>query len=169
MKVFFQDEGRFGRICEPVGAWAPGGCRPVVGAQIIRQYTHVYSAVCPADGSSFSLILPYSDTDSMRLFLEEFTKAFRNYRLVLILDGAGWHKPTEFRELPNMRLLFLPPYSPELNPVEHLWDHLREKYFRNRLWPSLQKLEDQLEVALNILVDSTDLVQKLCGFDWAII
>jgi len=167
LKVFFEDEARFGRICEPSAAWAPPGVRPVVAAQIVRQYTHAYGAVCPADGEVFSLILPHSDTPSMKLFVRELASAYPNHRMVLILDQAGWHTSNELRDLPDVRLVPLPPYSPELNPVEHLWDHLREKHFRNRLWTSLDDLEDQLEVALKCLSDSPALIQKLCGFRWA--
>ncbi|WP_152537227.1 transposase [Acidithiobacillus thiooxidans] len=69
----------------------------------------------------------------------------------MIMDGAGWHKSHHLQLAENLRLLFLPPYSPELNPQEHLWDELREKYFHNRAFDSLVALEDQLVVGLRAL------------------
>jgi len=65
-----------------------------------------------------------------------------------LLDGAGWHKASSLEGFKNMRLIPLPPYSPELNPVEHLWDELREKFFGNFVFHSLDALEDHLEKAL---------------------
>lgn len=62
----------------------------------------------------------------------------------MVLDGAGWHRSAALRVLANMQLLSLPPYAPELNPVEHLWDELREKHFHNRVFNSLDALEDHL-------------------------
>ncbi|MFC1736570.1 transposase [Candidatus Hydrogenedentota bacterium] len=72
--MYFQDEARFGRMHDPVRCWAPEGSRPSVRVQRIREYTHVYSAVCLADGDSFSLILPYVNTEMMSLFLKEFSR-----------------------------------------------------------------------------------------------
>jgi len=71
--VYFEDEARFGRMQNPVRCWAPGGFRPLVKLQRVREYTHVYSAVCPKNGDSFSLILPYANTDMMTIFFREFS------------------------------------------------------------------------------------------------
>ena len=73
LKLFFQDEGRFGRINCLSRCWLPKGERAIVGHQTIRQYTSVYTAVCPGTGENYSLILPYADTASMNLFLEELS------------------------------------------------------------------------------------------------
>jgi len=169
LKVFFQDEARFGRMYDPVYCWAPKRVRPRVPLQRIREYTHVYSAVCPKDGNSFSMILPYADTDMMRLFLREFTDYFRAYRVVMVLDGAAWHKGETLRAFDNLRLLYQPPHSPELNPAEHLWDHLRETYFGNRYWESLDDLEQALDTALREVMHNPYALQSIVGFHWAIL
>jgi transposase len=70
------------------------------------------------------------------------TQRCPNERIVMILDGAGWHRSGELTEPANLRLLSLPPYAPALNPVENLWDELREKHFHNRVFASLNALED---------------------------
>ena len=66
----------------------------------------------------------------------------------MVMDGASWHKAKKFELFDNIRIIHQPPYSPEVNPVEHLWEHLREKYFKNGYWYSMDKLEDDLENAL---------------------
>jgi transposase len=169
LKVFFQDEGRFGRISDPTGCWAPGGVRPLVPAHLVREYTHVFSAVCPRDGQSFSLVLPYADTEAMQIFLKELADCYKDYRVVVILDRAAWHRSPQFMKFENLRILYQPPYSPEVNPVEHLWEHIREKYLRNWVWDSLEALETELVRILQELVQSTETLQSLTGFHWAII
>ena len=82
--------------------------------------------------------------------------------------GAGWHRSSAFRLPDNLRLLFLPPYSPELNPPQHLWDELREKYFHNRVFESLDTLEDHLTVALRNLENAPDRVKSITGWGWII-
>ena len=169
LKIIFQDEGRFGRICKASVCWAPKGLRPTVKAQIIREYTHVFSATCPNDGQSVSLILPYADTNAMKIFMEEVSQQLKAYRVIMVMDGAAWHKSKQLGEFENIRTVYLPPYSPELNPVEHLWEHIREKYLRNSFWQSIEELEKILEKILQEISKSLKTVQSLVGFKWAIL
>ena len=168
LRLYFQDEARFGRMQNPVRCWAPEGFRPSVKLQRVREYTHVYSAVCPIDGDSFSLILPYANTDMMSIFLREFSEYSLNYRIVMVMDGAAWHKAKKLELFDNIRIIYQPPHSPEVNPVEHLWEHLREKYFRNGFWPTMDKLEDDLAHALVEVSKSKETIKNLAGFYWAI-
>ena len=117
----FQDEARFGRIADVRRCWCPKPLRPMVRAMVTQEYTYAYAAVCPADGRMDSLILPHVNGRCMQLFIDELAARYRNERIILILDGAGWHKSLEIRLPDNLRLTFLPPYAPELNPVEHIW------------------------------------------------
>jgi transposase len=169
LKVFFQDEARFGRISELFSCWAPAGVRPVVQAQIIRQYTYVFSAVCPHDGESFSLILPYADSAAMEIFMEGLSEQYSQYRLILVMDQAAWHRTSNLNRFKNIRIIYLPPYSPEVNPAEHLWEHIREKYLRHGSWLSMDTLEDKLEKALVLVQKSKQIIQGLVGFNWALI
>lgn len=84
------------------------------------------------------------------MFQDEVASRHPNDRIILVLDGAGWHRSHTLKLPHNLRLLMLPPYSPELNPVENLWDELREKSFHNRVFDSLDALENHLEAALCI-------------------
>ena len=87
--------------------------------------------------------------------------------IVMVLDGAGWHK-SPFQLADNLRLIFLPPYAPELNPQEHVWDELREKYFHNRAFDSLEALEAHLEQGLAQLENQPGKMQSLTGWEWII-
>ena len=86
----------------------------------------------------------------------------------MVLDGAGWHRSESLVLPANLRLLKLPPYSPELNPVEHLWDELREKYFHNLVFDSLDSLEKHLESALREMENDTDRVRPIVAWPWII-
>lgn len=169
IKLLFKDEGRFGRISDPARCWAPKGIRPIVPAHIVREYTHFFSAVCPRDGQSCSLILPYADTDAMNIFLEECSEYFKNYRVIMVMDQAAWHRTSSIEEFENIRIIYQPLYSPELNPVEHLWEYIRENHMRNCIWSSMAALEQTLERILKIIMESTETIQSLVGFHWAIV
>lgn len=84
----------------------------------------------------------------------------------MFLDGAGWHKANALQVPDNMRLDFLPPYSPQLNPVEHIWEEIREKWFQNLVFDSLDAVEERLVEALLALEGDHALVQSLAGFEW---
>jgi transposase len=133
----FQDEARFGRINDPRRCWTPRGLRPQVCARIVREYTYVFASLSPHDGTLDTLVLPEVNALAMSVFLAEVAQRHPQDHILLVLDGAGWHRARDLRIPENMRLLPLPPYSPELNPVEHLWEEIREKWFRNLVFDSL--------------------------------
>jgi len=164
----FQDEARFGRINHPVRCWAPKGIRPHVAAQMIYEYTYVYAAVSPLDGVLDSLILPVTNADGMSVFLKEVSERHPNEFIVMFADGAGWHRATALRIPANICLVNLPPYSPELNPAEHLWEEIREKWFANVVFQDMLGVENQLVSALVTLENDSNRVQKLTGFDWIV-
>ena len=163
----FQDEARFGRINSPNKCWVKGE-RPTVYCQIVREYTYAYAAVCPFDGTLDSLILPWAFSTAMNIFLAEVAKRHREKYILMFLDGAGWHKAKTLEIPRNIRLVPIPPYSPELNPSEHIWDELREKYFHNLTFDSLEAVEDRLEVGLADLENNKALVQSTTGFNWIV-
>ena len=86
----------------------------------------------------------------------------------MVLDGAGWHKAGTLVVPNNMRLVSLPPYAPELNPVEHLWDELREKSFGIVVFDSLDALEDHLEISLREMETDKEKVLSIVGWPWII-
>jgi transposase len=137
-----QDEGRFGRVSIPRRAWAPPGVRPRAPRQLVREYTYVYAVVAPETGKMTSLILPTANTAMMNLFLEHVSQTFADYFLVIQTDRAGWHRAKDLVVPANIRLIFQPACSPEVNPVEHVWEELREKHLPNRAFLSLDEVID---------------------------
>jgi DDE superfamily endonuclease len=105
--------------------------RPEVAAQLIREYIYQYGAVSPKDGTCVYLIMPTSNTASCQAFLDAMARRFTRQDILLALDGAPNHRCRNLAVPDNIMLLYLPPYSPELNPKENLWDEIREKLFKN--------------------------------------
>lgn len=164
VKIFVEDEGRFGRITSIGHAWAAKNNRPKSFSQIIREYIYAYSAVCPSTGEISSLILPYANSECMNIFLKHLSEEFKEYFIVLQIDGAGWHKSKDLSIPSNIGLLYQPPYSPELNPVEHIWDEIREKNFTNKIFNSIEQVIDKLSDALMSLSNDKSKVKSMCNF-----
>lgn len=166
VRLMFQDEGRFGLLGTPRRCWAPRGCRPIVGARLERRYVYAFSAVSPHDGALDSLVLPWVNAQTMSMFLSEVAQRHAEEFIVMVMDQAGWHIAGELLVPSNMRLLFLPPYSPELNPAEHLWEALREERFANTVFVDLDAIEATLTAGLLDLESNPIRTQSLTGFDW---
>ncbi|MCB5247420.1 MAG: transposase [Candidatus Cloacimonetes bacterium] len=91
---------------------------------------------------------------------------YRNYRNIIIMDKAGWHTTNHLKQFDNIRLIFLPAYSPELNPPEHLWSKIRDLKFRNTAYGSLDDVQKALIEGYSYLVNNKDMVSKLTNFKW---
>lgn len=164
----FQDEARFGRINDVRRCWAPKPIRPLCQAMLTHEYTYAYAAVEPLSGILETLILPHVNTGCMQVFLDEVGARHPQDKIVMVLDGAGWHASESLKPPVNMRLLPLPAYAPELNPVEHVWDELREKFFHNMVFDSLDALEDQLELALRTYEGDQPTIKSIVAWEWII-
>jgi transposase len=140
--------------------------RPHAARQVVREYVYVFGAVSPRDGRHDSLVLPWANTEAMSLFLAEVSQRYPGEYILMFMDQAGWHKAKGLRIPPNMELAFLPPYSPELNPQEQIWDELREKYFGNKLFKSLQAVIDAVVQGLQHLEATPATVARLTKRTW---
>ncbi len=167
-RLMFQDEAGFGRINKPKRCWCGNKIRPCVPCHRIREYINAYGAVSPADGSMFSLVLPRCDTSCMNIFLAELSKAYPNDYILLVADNAAWHKSKGLIVPDNIEIFPLLPYTPELNPIEMIWDELREKFFRNELFATLTKVEDRLCEGLSFLMNHSNIVKSITGWNWII-
>lgn len=167
IRVMFQDEARFGRISDTRRCWCPKPVRPLCYAMVTQEYTYAYAAVS-IDGELDTLILPHTNSDCMQVFIDEVASRHPEDRIIMILDGAGWHTSRLLTVPDNMRLIPLPPYSPELNPTEYLWDELREKSFHNRVFNSIDALEVHLEVSLRDLEADKVRVRSIVAWPWII-
>jgi len=112
------------------------------------EYTYLYKAVNPKTGESFSLIMPRMNTDNMNKFLEEFKKFTKRKKVVLIMDNATFHKSKNLKVPEGIKIYYLPPYTPELNPVERVFQEIK-RGFKNKVFDNLDRLEDKLIQVLN--------------------
>jgi transposase-like protein len=138
--------------------------RPLAPAQVVRESMYVFAAVAPAHGLLSTLVLPSANTAMMNLFLKQVSEDFADSFIVMQVDQAGWHRSRELVIPDNMRLIQQPAYSPEVNPVEHLWEELREKYFHNRIFSSLDLLSEQLCRGLTELADDHARLSSMMSF-----
>jgi transposase len=166
LKIWTQDEARFGRMNNPKRSWAPAHIRPIVSLQRVREYLYLFSATCPKTGESFSLILPLVNTDAMNIFLQGLSVAYQSYRNIVIVDQAAWHTTEKLPKYDNIRFIYLPAGSPELNPTEHLWEHIRENYLANCIFDSIDALEEKLVDVIRRLIANQEIIRKLTGFHW---
>jgi hypothetical protein len=168
LRLMFKDEARFGRISDPHSCWAPRDCRPEVQVQIVREYTYVFVAVSPHDGTLDSLILPEVNAHIMSIFLAEVAVRHPKEWILMFMDQAAWHKANDLQLPEKICLQWLPAYSPQCNPVDHIWDDIREKWFANRVFESLDSVEDTLfEATVNLEKDKQK-ISSLTGFDWIV-
>lgn len=148
-----------------MACWVKANMVPSVARQMIREYIYAYSALSPQTGDCFSMISPCCNTEAMNEFLQQLSDNYKSYRIILILDKAGWHISQSLKLADNIKLLHLNPYSPEQNPVELLWREIRRKYFHNVIFENLDEVENKLQQALFNYYQCKQDVQKLAkGF-----
>ena len=127
----FQDEARFGRMVRIRRCWAPQPARPMVNNGYEREFLYVYGAVSPLQGQMDWMITRQMNTSNMSAFLAQVSAKHRRDFIVMVVDGASSHVCKELVIPKNIRLLRLPPYAPELNPVEYMWGHLKTHEIAN--------------------------------------
>lgn len=162
----FQDEAGFGRINKPKYCWCYSGLRPSVPCHHIREYRYAYGAVEPLTGDSFFLVLPYNNTVCMSLFLQKLSHTSPDDHILLVCDSATWHKARALNIPANIRLIFLPPATPEMNPIEQIWKEIRKRGFRNEVFASLEKVVDRLCDTICSL--SPDVIRSITARNWIV-
>ncbi len=165
VRLMFEDEAGFGRINKPKYCWCEKGIRPSVPCHHIREYRYAYGAVEPVTGESFFLTMPFCNSVCMNIFLSELSKRYPSDVILLCCDGAAWHKSQKLNIPSNIVLFFIPPYTPEMNPIEQIWKELR-KSFRNEVFASLEKVMDRLCDAICNLSPAT--VRSITARDWIV-
>ena len=167
-RLMFQDEAGFGRINKPKRCWCGDGIRPSVPCHRVREYMYAYGAVSPLDGDMVSLVLPKFNTYCMNIFLDAVSKQYPNDYILMVADNAPWHKSNGLVIPENMEIFPLLPYTPELNPIEMIWDEIREKFFKNKLFKTLSAVSDKLCEAIVHLLDNKNIVKSITGWGWII-
>lgn len=146
--------------------WAKRGTRPLVARQHSYQYIYVYSTVCPSTGETYSFIASGVNTDVMNAFLQGVSEKYKDYVVVIFMDRAGWHRSKRLVVPKNIHIEFIPPYSPELDPTEQLWEYIRLHFTGNRLFSDINNLEDALLDALRQLMAKPQVVKSFANFPW---
>jgi hypothetical protein len=168
IEIWFQDEARIGQKNKITRRWAPRGTRPSAPKDQRTKWAYIFGAICPAKGKGAGLILPWCDTRAMTLHLEEISAAVTpGAHAVLIVDQAGWHMTPKLITPPNITILPLPARAPELNPVENVWQFLRDNYLSNRVFASYEAIVDICERAWNRLIEQPWRIMSIGLRDWA--
>jgi len=149
--LYFMDESRFGLKAITRRALAPKGLRPIVPYQHRFQNFYLFGAYSPLSGHHFTLELPRCNGDMFQLWMEEFSQNLeKDVLAVVVLDNGAFHKRKNLVIPTNICLLFLPPYSPELNGAERIWDWAK-RGCANRHFETLDELSDQVATRMNTL------------------
>ena len=143
VEIWFQDEARIGQKNGHVRQWARRGTRPRQPADQRYESASLFGAICPARGTGAALAMPYAETSAMQLHLEEISRTVaRGAHAVLLLDRAGWHTTANLDVPKNLTPVFLPARAPELNPVETVWQYLRQNWRSNRVFDTYESIID---------------------------
>ena len=141
------------------------GVKPICPFQQVFQSLYLFGAFSPITGHHFMLEMPNCNSDSFQIFLDEFSKQNPTEFKVMVLDNGAFHKAKSLNIPQNIALIFLPPYSPELNPAEKMWAKLK-RTFTNRLFSSLEMLSDFIcDITKNI---EKSTVKNICAFDYVL-
>jgi transposase len=164
LRVYFEDEARFGQQGTLTHVWARRGTRPTAVRQTEYGYLWVLGAVCPATGHAEGLLSPRLNTSVVNTFLEQFSRTLgADEHAVLIWDGAGFHTSGALQLPVNVSVVQLPAYSPELNPVENLWHYLKSHFWSNRAYADYEALETAAIQAWHTAVLDAALMKTVCA------
>jgi transposase len=165
-ELYFADEMRYGLISNFRRSWSPVGVRTIIDSQQSFDNRYLFSAVSPLSGNSFHLTsIEGFDSEAAHTFLLELKKKHPDTLTIVVWDNAPCHRPVVHRSIPGLIVLFLPPYSPELNPAERFFEELR-KATANRIFQTITEQEVAIEARLNLLADDTEGMKQLLGYGW---
>jgi transposase len=165
VEVWVQDEARVGQQGTLTRRWGLRGSRPTALKQTEYEWVYLFGAVNPVTGDSSALLAPTVSTEYMNHHLRFISERVGpDVHVVLVLDQAGWHLSKGLQVPDNVTLLHLPPYSPELNPVERLWAYLRSHYLSNRAYEDYDDLFNNCATAWNQL--TPDQLRSICRTQW---
>jgi transposase len=140
--------------------WAKKGKRKVAVVKPGYQNFFAYSAVAPATGEDATLFLRRVNTESMSYYLAHLAEVLAGRECLLVMDRAGWHCSKDLNVPPNIEIVFLPPYSPELNPVERLWQWLKRHTIRNRIFHTVEEVMDAAQGCMRAA--TPDFFKSIC-------
>jgi hypothetical protein len=167
LEIWFQDEARLGQQGTLTRVWAKRGSRPRAPRDQRYEWAYLFGAACPDRRATAALVLPNANAEAMNLHLEEIShQVAANAHAAIILDGAGYHKKAALRIPENITLVPLPPYSPELNPVENIWEYLRGNKLANTVFETYDEIVDKACEAWVFFANDKDRVASITSRDW---
>ena len=168
IEVWFGDEARIGQKNKITRRWARRGTRPAAPSDQRTASTYIFGAICPALGKAAALVLPRCNTAAMNLHLAEIAQAVATGgHAVLLVDQAGWHLSHRLVIPPNITIVPLPPKCPELNPVENVWQFMRNNWLSNRVFSSYENVLDHCCDAWKRLIDQPWTIMSIGLRHWA--
>ena len=168
VEIWFEDEARIGQKNGQVRQWARRGTRPRQPADQRYDNAYLFGAICPARGVGAALALPYADAAMMQLHLDEISRnVAEGAHAVLLLDRAGWHTTGKLDVPDNITPIFLPSRAPELNPVENVWQYLRQNWLSNTVFENYDAIVDAACAAWQKLIAQPETITSIGMRDWA--
>jgi hypothetical protein len=171
IEIWYQDEARVGQKGTHAYVWAPVGSCPLMVRDNRYDSVHLFGAICPTRGVGAAIIMPAVNTEALNEHLAEIsTQVEPGAHAVLILDGASWHqRGAASRVSDNITLLSLPPYAPELNPMENVWEYLRANKLCAVVWHSYDEIVQACRRAWVFLTDDPQRIKSIGYHPWATI
>ena len=139
------------------------GVKPICKFQQVFKSLYLFGAFSPITGDHFELEMPYCNTDTFQVFLNEFSKCSVNEYKILLLDNGAFHKGQKLVIPDNVALLFIPPYSPELNPAEKIWWKMK-RAFTGKLYKTLDMVSEFIMNQVKIITEEN--VKNTCSYDY---
>ncbi|HIF9162520.1 TPA: IS630 family transposase [Photobacterium damselae] len=165
--IWFQDEARFGQQNTTTRLWAERGTRPRAVKQQQFEYTYLFGSICPQKGIGEAIVVPWVNKDIMIEHLKQISSVTEKGRhAIVIMDGAGWHTEDIADDFQNISIIKLPPYSPELNPIEQVWSWLRQHYLANQSFSDYEDIVSKVCSAWNSFLECSTRVTKMCSRRW---
>ena len=169
IEIWFQDEARVGQKGSLEYIWAPVGSRPPMVRDNRHDSAYLFGAICHARKVGAAIIMPSVNAEAMSEHLKEIsTQIALGAHAVVVCDGAGWHQSGGRLRVPhNITLLPLPPYAPELNPMENIWDYLRGNKLSKRVWNSYQEIVAACKDAWLFLLGDPKRIDTIAHRAWS--
>jgi transposase len=168
IEIWWQDESRIGQQGSLSRVWAKKGTRPRVVRQKQFLSTYIFGAVCPDRDIGCALVIPECNSGMTQIHLDQIsTHVRKNYHAIILMDRASWHSAETLVIPENISLMPLPPYSPELNPMEQVWQQLRKIKLSNTVFKDYDDIVNSCCEAWNTFCDRDGNIERLCSRDWA--
>jgi hypothetical protein len=168
IELWWQDEARVGQKNKITRRWARRGTRPSTPHDQRTKWAYIFGAICPAKGKGAGLVMPYADTRAMNEHLAEISAHVDpGAHAVILLDQAGWHTTPKLDIPANITLMELPPRAPELNPVENVWQFMRDNWLSNRVFACYDDIVALCCEAWNKLIDRPWSIRTIGMREWA--